>query len=712
MTSLADTLFSPKRVAVIGASGDPLKPGGRPVRALLDRNFPGRIYPVNPARDEIAGLKAYKSVRDLPEAPDLGLVLVSGNRVIDEVRALAAVGAHAVVVLASGFGEAGPEGLQRQKDLIEAAGKMRLLGPNTIGLVNLTDDIPLSASAALDVAQIPTGKIALISQSGGIMGSLLSRGAAQGIGFSKLVATGNEADLTASDFIELLADDASTQVISLYLETIRDAPRFRAAVARAMAAGKTVVAYKVGRSEAGARSAASHTGALAGSDDVYDAFFEQIGVIRARTFHDLLGIPTGLAARSSRTGKRVAIVTSTGGAATVLADNIALAGLEIPPPDVQTARELATLDLPDAVLDQNPVDVTLAGLKDGIFDRILSSLMASDTYDAIVAVIGSSSIAQPHLVSDAILRAKATSDKPILAYVSPHGPAILAHLNGHGIPAFAVPEGCAAALRAIARDEPLPNDAPASCAAMPDLGLPTGPLNEAEAKSYISRFGIAIPKGLTSKAVPAQETIVQDLQGQVVVKILSRHIAHKTDFGGVRVGIEADDISQVCTEMLTRVKALTDAPLEGFLVEELAPDGVEMILGFNRDPQIGPYILLGAGGVATELYRDVALGVLPVGPERARTMISQLRSAALLRGFRGRPFADEAALVAAIVSFSKLVEETGDHLVDAEINPLRVLPEGEGVVACDCVMRFRKSPPRSPAEPSDRSKEFDQRRLK
>jgi acyl-CoA synthetase (NDP forming) len=327
-----ERLFHPRSIAVIGASADPKKLTGRPVAYLQKHGYAGTILPVNPRYPTIAGLPSYPDIASLPVVPDVGLVLLGGDHVLTSVRALAEAGTAAAIVLAAGFGEAGAEGQRRQQALREAAGSMRLLGPNTIGLVNLTDRITLSASGALELEELPQGNIALVSQSGGILGSLLSRGVGRGIGFSKLIATGNEADLDVSDLVDHLLGDEATTVIALYLETLRKPEQFRAVAAKAAGMGKPIVAFKVGRSEAGTRSAASHTGALAGADRVYDALFRQVGVIRATTFADLLDIPAALAPRRSLRGRRIAVLTSTGGAATLVADSAGLAGFETPAP--------------------------------------------------------------------------------------------------------------------------------------------------------------------------------------------------------------------------------------------------------------------------------------------------------------------------------------------------------------------------------------------
>ncbi len=681
--SAMKALFNPSSVAIVGASSDMTKLTGRPVSYLLRHGYAGQIYPVNPRYESVGDLKCYPDVSSLPETPELGLVLVGANRVIDSVRQLAEAGTKTAVVLASGFGEAGEEGRRRQAELREAAGSMRILGPNTIGLVNLTDGIMLTASGAMEMEDFQSGNIALISQSGGILGSLLSRAVARGIGFSKLVATGNESDLEVADFLDALVDDDSTTVIALYLETIRNASKFRQAAQRVIAAGKRIVAYKIGRSESGANSAVSHTGALAGADEVYDALFTQLGIVRAQTFADLLDIPAAFASGRSMQGKRVAIVTSTGGAATIVADNVGLCGLEMPAPDQQTSDKLLALDLKEAVLDRNPIDVTLAGLRPDLFRSILNILAQSASYDAIVTVVGSSSIGQPDVVARPLLESMALTDKPMMAYVSPEAPGIVKHLNQNAIPAYAAPESCAAALLAM---QPSSHQQVMSSEARRVVDcsdFAAGALNEAHAKELLARFGVTVTRESAVSSAEEAGKVAAEFGAPVVIKILSNEILHKSEVGGVVVGVEPEDVTKTCHEMLENIKKHSSANIDGFLVQELVRGGVELILGFNRDPQLGAYILLGAGGVTTELYQDVAIRLLPLDRPQVLDMINSLKCSALLKGFRGRPLADIDALVEAILNFAEMVTALDERLLEAEINPIFVLPEGQGVRSGD-----------------------------
>ncbi|AOB32528.1 6-carboxyhexanoate--CoA ligase [Bordetella sp. H567] len=706
MTAI-DTLLHPRSIAVVGASADATKTAGRPVAYLQKHGYGGTIYPVNPRADQVGGLACYPDIDSLPGVPDVGLVLVAPDRAIEAVAALSRRGTPAAIVLASGFGETGETGARRQQALKEAAGGMRLLGPNTIGLVNLTDRIMLCASGALEMESLQGGGIAVVSQSGGILGSLLSRAAAAGLGFSKLVSTGNEVDLEAADFVDHLADDPATQVIALYMEGLRNPEKFRRAALKAARAGKPVVVYKVGRSESGARSAASHTGALAGEDRVYDALFSQVGAIRAQTFADLLDIPAALATGRRLRGRRVAILTSTGGAGTLVADSLGVAGFETPPPGPETAARLRDLQKNDQiVLDRNPIDVTLAGLQPELLRNTIATLLDSADYDAVITVVGSSALAQPTLAAGAIAASLGQSDKPVLAYVSPHAPAVLANVNRAGAPAFTAPESFAAVLSAMlartAREgtagaatetaltagaaAPKSGGGTASPSAAPaaPAGLPTGSLNEAQARALFAHYGVPSVSERTVTDAAQGRREAQAFDAPVVLKVLSSRITHKTEAGGVAVGVAPDTVGDAIEAMAARVRERTGIEPEGYLLQEMA-SGVEMIVGVHRDPQLGPTLLLGLGGVTAELFQDTALRLLPVDRATVQDMLRSLKAWPLLDGYRGRPKADVKALEDAVLNFAAMAVQLGERLVEAEINPLFVQEEGRGVRAADGV---------------------------
>ncbi|MBR0840682.1 acetate--CoA ligase family protein [Bradyrhizobium liaoningense] len=684
-----ERLIRPRSIAVIGASADPSKTSGRPVSYLQKHHFAGEIYPVNPKVREIGGLACYADIASLPDVPDVGIVLLGAERAHIAVRELSERGAAAAIVLASGFTETGAEGAERQQQLMQAAGSMRLLGPNTIGLVNLTDNIVLSASGALAMDHFPAGSIGLVSQSGGILGAVLSRAAARGIGLSKLVSTSNEADLELADFIDFLADDSATRVIALYVEAIRNPSRFREAILKARRAGKPVVAFKIGRSEAGAKAAVSHTGALAGSDRMYDALFRQLGVIRAKTFEDLLDIPAALSAGRKLGGRRVAILTSTGGAGTIVSDSLGVAGFATPAPDAETAAQLRALQSGShANLDRNPIDVTLAGLQPDLLRAAIRILLASPAYDALAVIAGSSAVGSPALMADAIHDCLPLSDKPVIAYVSPYAPDVVSVLTRRGVPAYTSAESCAAALDGLlqaALPEQLQTSGSAGSAV--DISdFPAGSLDEAQAKALFARFGIPVAAEQAVATASEAEQTARDFGGRVVLKILSREIAHKSDVGGVAVNLTAETIAGRLTMMADEVARRTGKRPDQFLVQEMISGGVEIILGMHRDP-LGVAILLGMGGVAAELFKDTTMRLLPpqggLSLAEARAMARDLVTWPLLDGFRGRPKCDVEALATAIVAFSHMVAQLGDRLTEAEINPVFVLPAGQGVKAAD-----------------------------
>lgn len=686
-------LVKPRSVAVIGASADPNKTAGRPVSYLTRHGFAGAIYPVNPKVESIDGIRCYPDIGALPEVPDVGIVLLGAERAHQAVRELAARGTGAAIVLASGYTETGDVGARRQAELIEAAGSMRLLGPNTIGLVNLTDNIPLSASGALAMDHFPAGSIGVVSQSGGILGALLSRAAARGIGLSKLVSTSNEADLELADFIDYLADDPATRVIALYVESVRNVERFRAAALKAAAAGKPVVAFKIGRSEAGARAAVSHTGAMAGADRMYDALFRQVGVIRAQTFSDLIDIPAALTTGRVLHGKRIAVLTSTGGAGTLVSDSLGVSGFETPAPDGMTAERLRALQKGDhAALDRNPIDVTLAGLQPDLLRGAIRALLASPSYDAVTIIVGSSGLAMPDLMADAINDCLPESDKPVLAYVSPHAPQVAAVLNQRGVPAFSAPESCAVAFAAMLAAGQRPAAASGGTGAAADLAelgdLKSGSLDEHAAKQLFARFGVPGVREIVVEDAASAEAAARDLGGRVVLKMLSASVTHKSDVGGVAVNLTPETIGARLATMRDDVRRHTGETPDRFLVQEMVSGGGELILGTHRDA-LGTAILLGMGGVTAELFQDTTLRLLPgaggLSAAEALSMVRELKTWPLLDGYRGRPKADVDALVDAIVAFSRMAAALGPRLVEAEINPVFVLPAGQGVRAADGV---------------------------
>jgi acyl-CoA synthetase (NDP forming) len=431
---------------------------------------------------------------------------------------------------------------------------------------------------------------------------------------------------------------------------------------------------------------------MAGSDRMYDAFLRQLGVIRVQHFSDLLDVPAALATGRHLRGNRVAILTSTGGAGTLVSDELGLAGFETPAPDAQTAAALRALHTgSEAVLDRNPIDVTLAGLRPDLLRGAIKALLASPTYDALTIIVGSSGLAQPELMAGALQDCLPDSDKPVFASVSPHAPEVARLLMQRGVPAYFAAESCAAGYDALRRVKEF--SAPVAQAVQvnpqPALAQPAGSLDEAQAKQWFAQHGIP---GVTECVVTRPEEAVgvaRSMGERVVLKMLSSQITHKSEVGGVAVGVVPQELPQRMQRMADAVQAATGSRPERFLLQSMVTGGVELILGLHRDA-LGTAVLLGMGGVTAELFQDTCLRMLPpqggLSHEEALSMARELRTWPLLDGYRGRPRADVPALVEAIVAFSRMAAQWGDRLVEAEINPLFVLPHGQGVLAADGVV--------------------------
>lgn len=692
MTTAIESLMKPGSIAVIGASTDPQKTAGKPIYYLQKNQYSGKIYPVNPRVSSIAGLTCYPDVDSLPETPDVAIIMVGTEAAIQAVAALAKINTPVAIVLTSGFAETGAEGLIKQQELLRAAGKMRILGPNTMGMVNLVDKITLSPSGALAVDHIQVGNISLVSQSGGVLGALLSRAASRGLGLSKLVATSNEADLNLADFIDYFVEDDSTQIILLYIESIRQPEQFREAAIRAKKAGKPIVVYKVGKSAAGMQAAISHTGAMAGSDRLYDALFNEVGIIRANQFADFLDIPVALSVGRKLLGKRVAILTSTGGAGTLIADSLGEKGFELPIPDAITAEKLKQLDLGDqAVLDRNPIDVTLAGLQPNILRGAIKALVESPSFDALILILGSSSVSRPELMVEAVRDSLLSSNKLIIAYVSPHAPQAAEMMTKLGVPTFTQPESCSNALSSIYQVSTHRNHILDTTTPLPDVDLAAygdihRALDEHESKQLFAQFKIPTVREVITHLSETDTARFSDFGNQVVIKILSQDIMHKTEVGGVALGVPIEKISEVIQRMQARVLERSAIQVEKYLVQEQVSNGLEFIIGMHQDP-LGTAILVGMGGVTAELFQDTSLRLLhphqPLTRHQALEMLQELKTWPLLNGYRGRAKYDVEALISAIVHFSELVLSMGERLIECEINPMFVFEEGQGCKAAD-----------------------------
>jgi acyl-CoA synthetase (NDP forming) len=691
--ALFEPLFEPRRIALIGASADEKKTTARPQRFLRKHGFAGEILPVNPGRSEIMGDKAYKTLDAITGEIDHAYILLNGK---DAVAALAACGKRGVKVasiLAGGFADAGAAGASLQDDLARIVREtgIRLVGPNSIGTVSSDPPMALTANAAFAVDRLRVGTWGLVSQSGSLIGALLSRADARGIGFSRLISVGNEVDLAVGEIADLLVDDPKTRAILLFMETLRDGERLAQAARRAHAAGKPVIAYKLGRSAIGQELAKSHTGAIAGSDATFDAFCRRHGIARVSMFESLIDVPALLVDRppihqSGARGKRVAVATTTGGGAAMVVDNMAMAGLDIADPPQALVDWLKPLGI--AAGEGKLVDLTLAGAKPEIVAGTIERLLADDGNDAAIFVVGSSAQFNPELAVEPLLKF-ARSAKPFAVSLTPSAEKSLALLTAAGVPAFRHPESCAEAMAlCLLRPSPQPVPALAEPARAALDALQAGRISgfdERRAADLFAALGVPMARAM---AVPDAKRIaaaVAEIGGPVALKILSADIAHKTEAGGVALGLpDGQTASVAAREIEKRVKAhMPNAKLEGFLVQKMERGLAEVILGFRRDPLVGPTITVGLGGVLAEIYKDAATRLAPVDEIEARQMIEEVRGLATIRGYRNLPRGDVGALARTIAAFSALAHEAFADVAEAEINPLLVKADGQGVVAVD-----------------------------
>jgi acyl-CoA synthetase (NDP forming) len=640
--TLCEALFQPRAVALIGASGDPAKNTARPQRYLRKHGYSGRIVPINPGRKEVLGETAYPTLADAPVDVDHAFIMVE-----DVERALEDCGRKGVPVASiysDGFADAGPAGEERQRRLVERAKALgvRLLGPNSMGVVDLRRGFALTVNAILEMDSLPAGEASIVSQSGTMLGTVLSRGAARGLGFAKLVSVGNECDLGVGELVELLVEDPDTRVILLFLETIRDPGRLARAARRAHAAGKPVVAYKLGRSALGQALARSHTGALAGADAAVDAYFRDCGIVRVDLLETLVEIAPLLRGRRppdlARPG-RVAVVTTTGGGAATVVDRLGLAGIEAVGPR------------PDAPIH----DLTMTATP-GVYQETLEKLLESSQCDAVLATVGSSAQFHPGLAIEPILAASAKqSAKPLAVFLTPHAERSLSLLAQRGIAAFRTPEACADAFGAYFSW--------ASPRKPPALSAP--PLRQ-DAFELAESLGIPV----ATRSIAHAPDYAHPIAYPVAVKVLDAE--HKTETGGVALDVTNKD------QLLEKIAAWGK---NAVLVQKMEQGLAEAIVGYRDDPVVGPLILVGAGGTLAELYRDFSLALAPVTAEEAERMIERVKGLAMIRGYRNLPRGDVKALARAVSDFSRLALVPGRPVAEAEINPLVV--KANGVVAVD-----------------------------
>jgi acetate---CoA ligase (ADP-forming) len=687
-------LLNPRSVAVIGASDDPARIGGKPIAYMLKQGYAGKIYPVNPNRETVQGLKAYPSVQALPETPDVAIVAVPASAALETVTALAERGAGGALLFSAGFAEMSEEGARLQDEMTRVATQhgMRLLGPNSLGMLNPLVHFYGSFATGLELGFPKPGNVAIVSQSGAYGAHLMTVAVANGIGLSAVVMTGNEADLTLGDMVQMVVDDPNTNVIALYSEGIRRPEVLVRALEQARRAGKPVVMMKVGRSVVGGAAAQSHTASIAGDDRVFDAVMAELGVLRVETTEQMLDIARLATRGIYPADNTLGVITVSGGAGVIISDAAEACGLPMPAMPLEAQKALTDV-LPYAA-PRNPVDVTAQFLNDMSLARTFTESVVRD--GGYRSILGFFTYTASAASTGQRLRAE-------LKHVSAQFPDRLFVLSAIGTPAqmqeyeadgFAIFEDPSRAVKAISamgqfgrafeRQPRLP--APTVGAVeLPDQ-MPT----EAQAKTLLAQHGIASAPEVVCNTADEAVKAAAAMGGTVVMKIVSPDILHKSEIGGVLLDIEGDKaVREGFETLIQRARAaVPNARLQGVLVAKQLKGGVECILGIHRDPVFGPMAMFGLGGIFVEIMQDVVLHRCPFGEDVAQEMIRSIKGAPLLLGARGRPVADIKALAKMLSNLSAFAVAAGPRLASIDLNPVFAMPEGQGAFAADAVMTF------------------------
>jgi acetyl coenzyme A synthetase (ADP forming)-like protein len=698
MARSLDAVLKPRSVAVIGASRDRGSISGEVFHNLVSQGFPGPVYPVNRSAAVVQSVAAYPSIRDVPGEVDLAVVTVPRDGVLAVARECAEKGVRGLVVLTAGFAETRNRGREIQEELtaiVRGAG-MRMVGPNCLGLLNTDPAMNLNATFAPTFP--PHGRVAFSSQSGAIGLTILDYARDLGIGISQFVSMGNKADTSGNDLLEYWEDDPNCGVILLYLESLGNPARFMQIASR-VARKKPIAVVKSGRTEAGARAASSHTGALAGLDVAVDALLGQAGVLRTDTMEELFDLAMLLANQPVPAGNRVAILTNAGGPAIMASDACESRGLSIPPLAEQTVAELNAF-LPPEASTRNPVDM-IASATPASFERALKLLLTDPAVDSVIVLFVPPIMTEAADVAAAIRRGGAGAKKPVVTcFMGTHGiPAALSSLREGRFPSYAFPEAAALALsRAVRYGRWLaapPGRIPELSGLDPETaraavgGGPTDRwLTAEEVRRVLCAYQIRTPKEeVVSDATDAAAAAAR-IGFPVAVKLASATITHKTEVGGVVLGLSnAEAVYEAFTAIRQNLaRTGREKEMDGALVQEMAPRGVETFVGVTQAPGYGPLLGFGTGGVAVEVWKDVAFRVAPITDADASSMLEQIRGARLLDGFRGGPRADRKALVETLLCVSRMVHDLPE-IAEMDINPLVALEPGRGVVAVDARIR-------------------------
>lgn len=711
-----DAIFRPRSVAVIGASRRPGSIGAAIFKNLLEHGFDGPVYPVNPQARVVQSVLAYPTVADIPADVDLAVIAVPSKQVLAAVEECGKKGVRGVVVITAGFKETGAEGQERERALVEATRRygMRMIGPNCLGVLNTESNVCLDATFA--PAWPPPGNVAFSSQSGALGLAILETAGALGMGISHFASVGNKADVSGNDLLEYWEQDPGTTTILLYLESFGNPRRFTQ-IARRVARTKPIVAVKSGRTKSGARAASSHTGSLAGADNAVDALCRQSGVIRTDTIEELFDVAMILANQPLPKGARIGIVTNAGGPAIMASDACESHGLELGTLSDATTAALKSYLPPEASV-KNPVDMIASATPES-FEKTVRLVLTDPGVDAVLAIYVPPIVTTPLQVATAIVKgaeaasaelaARGESPKPVLTcFMGAHGvPEGLRSLQKHHIPSYPFPESAAIALARVVRYAKWRNEPEGVERVFDDMDLGSARavvqgararatngetvwLSPDETRALLGAAGIPLVPTVTARTADEAAEAASQLRFPVAVKLASTTLTHKTEVGGVVLDLESpEEVRDAFRGIERRLdeKGLR-AQMDGVTLQPMVKDGVEAIVGMSHDPSFGPVLMFGLGGVYVELLRDVTFRVTPVTDRDVSEMVRAVRGSRLLEGWRGSAPADTTALEEVIARLSQLVGAVPE-IAELDLNPLKVLPVGQGCMAVDARIGVR-----------------------
>jgi acetyl coenzyme A synthetase (ADP forming)-like protein len=693
---MLNSFFEPEAVAVIGASTDPDKLGYAVLENLVRGGYAkrGRVYPINPKAGQILGHKAFPSVLEVPGAIDLAVIVIPYPYVPDVLRECGEKDIPAAIVISAGFREAGKEGLERELELIEIGKEhnIRLIGPNCLGVIDTFT--PMNASFAAGTP--PSGPMAFMSQSGALGTAVLDIALAGRLGLSKFVSLGNKADVSEIDLLRAWERDEHTKVILIYSEGMPNGQEF-ISVAREVTVKKPIVAIKSGVTQAGSRAVSSHTGSLAGSEQAYQAAFRQAGVLRAESMESLFDMALSLGYQPPLKGDRIAIITNAGGPGILATDALEHAGLSLARLKNETIRSLEE-QLPDAASAANPVDV-LGDARADRFRFALDAVSSDPNVDGLLVVLTPQAMTEIEATAHAVGELSTGIENPVLACFMGESEikAGVNVLEEYGVPNYPFPERAALAFKAMSEYRQIKSRAAPEYAQFDVDKQATREviarvrsedrvsIGDAEARAILKAYGLHIPRSEIAENPEQAAEIARDIGYPVVLKIASPDILHKTDVGGVKVGLEnRQEVIDAFELMVYRAERyIPEARIWGCLVQEMVPaEGLEVLVGMNRDPQFGPLVTFGLGGIYVETLKDVTFRIAPFSVQEAREMLSEIRASALLDGVRGQPAVDKDAIVDTLLRIGQLVQDFPE-IVELDINPVVVYPQGQGTIAID-----------------------------